>query len=1006
MRQKILWVVISWTWLIFLAAAWSPTAAATPTPTVSPSPTPASVQPTPALNFRVTPRQAEPNQTVMVQMEGLPADVVSGRAEACLVLHDVQGQARDSWRLLAETDQTQEIKIRESVVPDDYQLAVEICALIGENVVNANPQIEPLATLPFTVKPRSGQFDQIKLTLSPDGQWTAIVNTTAGSLTLADRRNNQTEIFPEGSTMQQVVWAPDSRRLLAVRSNWRRIEGQSALSATGPIELWRLDLDLQNSAASTPTLLYKPAESDYANNIAPPPQQVVFGKWSPNNRHLLFGVSLLSASILADGIPPLVLDTDTGQVYPVARESLPEGTSPLDLSSDNTALANPRYHSWSPDGSKLAITAGGYRSAQVNKWLNLFEVATGQVMTVISQSEQIPGAVTWSPRGDLIAYAAVPAEQTGPEWADLMTFDNPAIAGRRIYLLDPATGQYHRLNQMETYQDAPVWSNDGARLYYVQRNSEVLNLMVADPVSGQARPVPGASQPVDLKDPLRPNVGYYGQFGREELLEQIPESPLGATATGRVILGFGKHLPVGDLPLWVGNEPDEEIKRRTAADGTFTLTGLQPGLIRVRNSHLEFEVPVTTLTETLDLGLLKYPLIHPPDYYYWTAAPLPEQSSLLDQGQVIEFEVCHTEPTWQHLIRPVQQATVWSKRPFSERSQEWLNWWFSRPAVLYTGEDQFEQSYPDGPNLDSLIAGWRYLLGLWTDNNLKFVTNDAGLMAPQIACSYNSQDLEDLLNRRQLEVWLPGYRATEVRRLDKEAIDYSEAALCNPQESTCTERPGHHFAVRVTPSSGYQIIRFAGVEDVLAVHLIDEDGQELLELPQPQPERWQVQDNWTDLPYEVCFSSQTWQRPSDEALERFVKGDPRYSVEMIKTSPLWTDNFLLYPDGASGHAMLFNLGGFWTVAGDITQKQTGLCQERERDVSTGKQVEVWLKYHRLLQLQYSDQQIRFVVQSDNRGFQAIDFLRPEPDDLHFIFVTPDGQEITRFSNRPAVSGSP
>ncbi|HEX9923861.1 MAG TPA: hypothetical protein VGD99_14480 [Anaerolineae bacterium] len=200
-----------------------------------------------------------------------------------------------------------------------------------------------------------------------------------------------------------------------------------------------------------------------------------------------------------------------------------------------------------------------------------------------------------------------------------------------------------------------------------------------------------------------------------------------------------------------------------------------------------------------------------------------------------------------------------------------------------------------------------------TAGGYRFVTNDAGLMTPQTGCSYNGRDLEELLNRRLLEVWLLGYRATEVQRLDKEAIDYSEAALCNPQESTCTKRPGHHFVVRVTPSSGYQIIRFPGVEDVLVVHLMDEDGQELLELPQPQPDRWQAQNNWTDLPYEVCFSSPTWQRPSDETLERFAKGDPRYTVQMIKTSPLWTDDFLLYPGGAGGHTMLFNLGGFWTA---------------------------------------------------------------------------------------------
>lgn len=165
-------------------------------------------------------------------------------------------------------------------------------------------------------------------------------------------------------------------------------------------------------------------------------------------------------------------------------------------------------------------------------------------------------------------------------------------------------------------------------------------------------------------------------------------------------------------------------------------------------------------------------------------------------------------------------------------------------------------------------------------------------------------------------------------------------------------------------------------------------------------------EKWADLPYEICFSSQTWLRPSEEALEQVAKGDPRYTVQMIKTSPLWTDDFLFYPGGASGHALLFNLGGFWTAAGDIIQRQAGLCHQRQRDVSSGKQVEVWLKYHRLLQLQYADRQIRFVVEPEDQGFQAIDFLRPEADDLHFIFVTPDGQEITRFSYGAVLSGSP
>ncbi len=833
------------------------------------------------------------------------------------------------------------------------------------------------------------ELGEISHQLSPDGQWAAIVNRTAGSLELFDQRQSR-PIFAAGSGVTGVEWSPGSRRLLVVRSYNVVTPELSQADNNRPLEIWQVRLE--DRRVLSPTLLFR---ADAAIFNPESPQQLIFGHWSPDSRYVVMWVGMLSASILADGLPPLVLDTATGETYSVAVSTSPEGLMPQAWPS-HVALTNPRYHSWAPDSSKLAITVGGYRSAQVGKWLNLFEPGTGRVTTVISEIEQVPGIVVWSPRGDLIAYAAVPADQTGSEWADWMTFDNPAIAGRRVYLLDPDTGQSRRLNEIKTYQDAPVWSNDGLHLYYVQRNGDHLQLMVADPETGRAEPVPGARQPVKLKDLMRPAAGYYGQFGREELLEQIPEPAVGATATGRVIEGYGRHQPVGDLPLWVGNEPGEEIKRRTAEDGAFSLTGLRPGLIRVRNSHLEFDVPVSTLTDTVTLGLLKYPLIHPPSYYWWTAAPLPDPS-LLSQGQEIPFIVCYTAPDWQRPTTEEQQAAVWSKRPFSERAKAWLAWWFERPAVLYTSEDQFEQSYPDGPNLDPLTADWRYLLGLWTDTNLPFEPEfpDIGLAVPVTDCPYDGPALADLLSRRQLEVWLLGYRAARVQQLDQEAAGYEETDLCNPQEIECVERPGHHYAVHVSPAPGYQIIRFAGVEDVLAIHLLDEQNQELSTLPEIQPARW-PHKNWTDLPYEVCFSSARWRRPSSEALERFATGDPRYTIETIKSSPLWTRDFLTYSGGANGQALLFNLGGFWSAAGDITRKQASLCQQREREVSTGRQIEVWLKNHRLLQLQYSAGQVRFVVQPENRGFQAIDLLRPERGPLQFIFVTPDGQEITRF----------
>jgi len=207
-------------------------------------------------------------------------------------------------------------------------------------------------------------------------------------------------------------------------------------------------------------------------------------------------------------------------------------------------LLNPRYQSWAPDGSALVFTAGGGRSAQANKWLNLFDVTSGQVTTVVSETEQVPGIVAWSPQGDLIAYAAVPAAETGPGLADWMVFENPAIAGRRVYLLDPATGRHWRLNNTETFQDAPTWSDDGAILYYVQREGDIMALLAADPATGQAQVVEGSRRPAPGA------VGYYGQSEWDGLLAHRPEAsratalPLTETYTDPTY-GYTLRYPAG-----------------------------------------------------------------------------------------------------------------------------------------------------------------------------------------------------------------------------------------------------------------------------------------------------------------------------------------------------------------------------------------------------------------------------------------------------------------------------
>lgn len=338
----------------------------------------------------------------------------------------------------------------------------------------------------------------------PTQPWRALHHPDTGELQLALNDGEPISVFPAGSNVSELTWSPDGTHLIVLREG-RSVDAQGQLvRSEEPTALWQIELF--PTAASEPQLVFATqATEEYEEGI-------VLGDWSPDGRYLLFWTDpYYSASLLADGAPLWMLDTATATAHLVS------GQPPL---SDESVLLNSRYHSWSPDSSRLAITVGGYRSALIHKWLVIHEPASQQNTVIITSTEQIPGIVAWSPTGDLIAYAAVPATETSDEFADGTSWENPAIAGRRVYLLDPNSGEHWRLNDEETFQDAPLWSEDGRTLYYVQRNGDLLNLMAADPETGEATVVEGAARPAG--DSLE---GYYGQSDFADLLAQRPAAP-------------------------------------------------------------------------------------------------------------------------------------------------------------------------------------------------------------------------------------------------------------------------------------------------------------------------------------------------------------------------------------------------------------------------------------------------------------------------------------------------
>jgi len=296
----------------------------------------------------------------------------------------------------------------------------------------------------------------------------------------------------------------------------------------------------------------------------------------------------------------------------------------------------------------------------------------------------------------------------------------------------------------------------------------------------------------------------------------------GVGVSGRVVEGYGGHRPVPGLPLRLWDrEPLGEPLAVTDANGEFVLTSLPVAQkVYINSGALTFQV-IATSSPAVDLGTLKYPLMHPYNYYYWIPYPLQDSTQLILEGASLPFSVCKQDATWQRPTDEAQRARVWSHLPFNDREATWLQAWFRKPALLYDTIDIFTQSFPDGPRLDELGSEQVYLSGLWTATSGPLISSE---------CSYTSEKLTSLLDRSQIEIWLLGYRALEIRSLSTEDADIDKECVCDPQARDCTMRPGYHYGVYVQPARGYQVIRFQGHRSSIAVHIMTET-EEIIHLP-------------------------------------------------------------------------------------------------------------------------------------------------------------------------------
>ncbi|TAK32809.1 MAG: hypothetical protein EPO21_14535 [Chloroflexota bacterium] len=275
-----------------------------------------------------------------------------------------------------------------------------------------------------------------------------------------------------GAGVESLAWSPDGQWVAMEK---RDLEGSSKpeQGQTPPRPtaqgLWRAKAD--GSAI----------ESVYLNPDPVQTQSYLAG-WSPDGQFLLFWQGQqMSGSFLADGAP-LMRVPITGGI-------------PVQLTK---MLARLDFLTWAPDGQKLALVDGTYRSTWHRKTIAVATLFGG--LEGISGADRTDIFPTWSPDGRSIAYTSAPAVAT-----DGGNDAKQAGGQRRIWVMAPDGSGKHQLTDDARFQDErPRWSADGDHLLFARLEGEQaqLWLMRAD-----------GSDLKQVVDELTPSPGWFGYYG-------------------------------------------------------------------------------------------------------------------------------------------------------------------------------------------------------------------------------------------------------------------------------------------------------------------------------------------------------------------------------------------------------------------------------------------------------------------------------------------------------------
>lgn len=135
------------------------------------------------------------------------------------------------------------------------------------------------------------------------------------------------------------------------------------------------------------------------------------------------------------------------------------------------------------------------------------------------------------------------------------------------------------------------------------------------------------------------------------------------------------------------------------------------------------------------------------------------------------------------------------------------------------------------------------------------------------------------------------------------------------------------------------------------------------------------------LPVDLCLDLPAWQRPSHQLQEKALRALPDYGLfledeALLTTLKAWWNHqiFSFTTYGLSARTPPLYFSGLWTALESTWDCYNGDQPER---FAQGQLAELWLIQHRLLSIEWRDQQYMVTVEPGQSGLQLVQFPRQE-----------------------------